>query len=76
MRRVDENIDFLVEEIIGQTLGTAETAEAHRNRRQCRSRRAACERERDREIGPRGEAFGKLPRLRGAAQDEDSHVAC
>jgi hypothetical protein len=75
MRSIDENIDFLVEEIVRQTLGAAKTAYTDRNRRQCRAGGAARERERNRQIGAPGNAFGKLPRLHGAAEDEDSHVA-
>jgi len=76
MRCIDENIDFVVKEIIRQALGAAETADAHRNRLERRCGRAAGERERDRQIGPFGEALGELPRLHGAAENEDSHVAC
>jgi len=76
MRRIDENIDFLVEEIIRQALGAAETADPHRNRLQCGSSRAAREGEGDSQIGPPGQAFGELPRLHSTAENEDSHVAC
>ena len=75
MRCINENIDLLVEEIICQALGAAKTADPHRNRLQRWSARAARERERDRQIGPLGQASGKLPRLRGAAENENSHVA-
>ena len=75
MRRIDENTDLLVDEIIRQTFSTAKTADPQRNGLQHGSSRAARERKRHGKVGPLGQAFGQLPRLRGAAENEDSHVA-
>jgi hypothetical protein len=74
MRRVDESVDSLIAEIIRKAFSAAKAADPHRNRLQCRCRSAAGQRQRDRETSPRGEASGKLPRLRRAAENEDSHV--
>ena len=76
MRRIDKNIYFLVEKVIRQALGATKTADPHWNRLRRRGSGAACERECDREIRPPSEAFSELPRLRSAAENEDSHVAC
>ena len=52
----------------------AKAADSHRNGLRCRLGGAPGERERYVETGPRREAPGKLPRLRRAAENEDSHV--
>jgi len=76
MGRIDEHIDFLVNEIIRQAFGAAETADPHRNRLQRRSSRAARERQRHCQVDPLGQPFGEPTRFRGAAENEDSHAAC
>jgi hypothetical protein len=77
MRRVNENVDARGGEMVREPLRAAESAEAHRHGLPRRCRGAAGERQRDRKIGTVGEALGKLPRLRGAAQYEDAcHGAC
>lgn len=76
MRRIDQNIDPLVGEIIHQTFSTAKTTDPHRHGLQRWSSRAAGERKHHGKVGPLGQAFGQLPCLRGAAENEDSHVAC
>jgi len=76
MRRVDQEVDRLRAEPSGEARRAAKTADPHRNRLRRRRGRAAGERQRHREVGAGCQALGELPRLRGAAENEDAlHVA-
>jgi len=77
MRRIDENIDARGGEMVREPVGAAEAAAAHRDRLRRWRRGAAGKRQRHHKVAAVGEAGGKLPRLRGAAQYEDAcHGAC
>ena len=75
MRRIDENVDLLFAEIIREALRAPEAADPHRNGLPHRRGRAAREREHHRQVGAPGEPLRQLARFRGAAQNEDAHVA-
>ena len=76
MGSVDEDVDAFGREIVGKPLGAAEPAGPHRHGLSRRRGGAACERDRDGQVGAIGEAFRKPSRLRRATEDEDaSHVA-
>jgi len=72
MRRIDQEVDRFGAEPSGEADGAAETADAYQNRLRRRRRGAPGERQRHREIGARRQALGELPRLRGAAENEDA----
>ena len=74
--RIDENIDFMVDEMICQAFNTTKTAYPHRNRLHRGSSCATRERKHHGQVSPRDQPFGELARFRGAAENEDSHVAC
>ena len=76
MRGIDQRVDALPAEIIGQARGTAETADANRHGMRHRRSRAAGERQRHVEAAALGEAFAEQASFRGAAENEDaSHVS-
>jgi len=75
MRRIDESIDFLVRKIIREAFSAPEAADPHRHGLLRRRGRAAGEREHHRKAGAAGEPLRQLARFRGAAQNEDAHVA-
>ncbi len=72
MRGVDQRIDPLAIEIIGKPGHAAEAAAADRHRLRHGRSGTAGERQRNVEIGARGEAFGQEPRFRRAAENEDA----
>ena len=71
MRRVDQRIDALAAQIIGQAGGAAKSAAADRHGLTRRRRGAAGKRGRDIEIAAPGEALGQRARFRSAAENED-----
>lgn len=75
MRRVDENIDFLVDEIVGEASSATKSANPHRNGLRRRRGGAAREREHHSEVRTRGQPLGELTRFRDTAENEDSHVS-
>jgi len=77
VRRVDESVDALVDEISRKAVRPAEAADSHR-RGLCGGRCGAPgERDRYGEIGASGETFRQPSRFRRAAENEDaSHVGC
>jgi hypothetical protein len=75
MCRVDESIDLLAREMIRETIRATEASDPHRNGLRGARGRAARERQRHRKVRPRGQAFAEPSCLRGAAENEDSHVA-
>jgi hypothetical protein len=76
MCRIDQDIDILPREMIRQAFRTAEAADPYRDRMGCRRGGAARERKRHDQIAAIRQALRELPRLRGAAEDEDAfHVA-
>ena len=77
MRRIDEGVDALVDEISRKAFDPAEAADSHR--RGLRGGRCGAPGERDRhgEIGASGETFRQVSGFRRAAENEDaSHVGC
>ena len=72
MRSVDQRVDTLLDEIIGQPFGAAKAADADRHGVRNRRGRAAGERERHIEVGTLGEAFAQQASFSGAAEDEDA----
>lgn len=76
MGRVDQRIDPLRQQIFGQSFDTAESTDPHRCRLRRRGRCPARERERHNKIRPAGQSPRQRPRLRRAAKNEDTHVAC
>ena len=75
MGRVDQRVDALLQEIIREPLRAAEAAAPHRYWQRRGSGRPARERERYAKIAAAGEALSETPRLRGAAENEDTHGA-
>ena len=76
MRGINQRIDAPGDQMPGKALGAAEAADPDRHRLRRRDGRAARERERHRELAAPGKPRREVPRLRGAAEDEDaSHVA-
>jgi hypothetical protein len=71
MRCVDQQRDTLRFEMARQPLRAAEPADAHRHRLLHRCLRAPRQRQHDLAIAARRQPSGKLPRLAGAAQDQD-----
>jgi len=72
---VDQRINALGGEMIGQTLGPAKSAHADRYSVCNRRGRAASERQHHVKAGPLSETFRQLPRFRRAAEDENfSHA--
>jgi len=77
VRRVDESVDALIDEISREALGPAEAADAHPRGLRGGRRGTPGERDRYGEIGTSGETFREPSRFRSAAEDEDaSHVGC
>ena len=77
MRRVDESVDALVDQISRKAFGSAEAADSHRCSLRGGRRGATGERDRYGEIGASGETFRQPSRFRRAAENEDaSHVGC
>ena len=72
---IDESIYFLFREIVREAFGSAKASDAHRNGLLRRRGGAAREREHHRKVGAPGEPLRQLARFRGAAQNEDAHVA-
>ena len=68
---VDQHVDLFRNEIGRQAFGAAKATDPHRNRLGGRMGGAAGQRKRYLEIGPVRETPGQLPRLAGAAQDEN-----
>ena len=66
--------EHVLAQIFGHRLGAAETADAHRHRMRHRRAGAAGERKPHVEIAARREPLGQLPRLGGAAQNENAHA--
>ena len=71
MRGVDQHVDVLAYQIIGQPGGAAEAAAAHRHGLARRRDRPPGERERDIEIGPAGKPLRQQARFGGAAKNKD-----
>ena len=71
MGRVDQHVDVLVGEIGREPIGAAEAADPDRNRLGGRAGRAARQRKRYLEIATVRQTPGQLPRLAGAAEDEN-----
>ena len=76
MGRVDQRIDTLVRQIVGEPFGAAETADAHRHRLRGGRRGAARQRQRHGKLGAPGQPFRQPARFRRAAENEDTHGAC
>ena len=75
MGRVDQGVDTLRDEIIGEPRGAAKATDANWYGMRHRRSRAAGERQRDIEAAALGEAFAQQTTLRCAAENEDaSHV--
>ena len=72
MRGVDQSVDALRDEIVGQARGAAKAADANRHGMRDRRSGAAGERQRHVEIAALGEAFAEQARFRGAAENEDA----
>ena len=64
MRRINQAVDALCLEIVGEPLGAAKTADAQRHRMRHRIAGAPGERQRDLEIAAGRESLGRAPRLR------------
>ena len=71
VRGVDQRVDTLRDEVIGQSPRAAKTADADRHGVGDRRGRAAGERQRHVKAGAPSEPFRQLPRFRRAAEDED-----
>lgn len=75
MGGVDQHIDALRDEVVHQTVHTAKAADSYLHRLGCGLGGAAGERNRYLEAGLAREFPGQLPRLTGAAEDENiEHV--
>ncbi len=72
MGGVDQGVDSLRNEIVGEARCAAKTADADWHGVRNRRRGAAGERQRHVEIAAPGEAFAKEARFRGAAENEDA----
>ncbi len=72
MGGVDQRLEPLRHQMSAQSLRAAEAAHTHRHRLRSRMGGAARERQGHREIVAAGEALPQLPRLRGAAQNDDA----
>ena len=72
MRGIDQHIDTLCDEIIGEANRAAKAADANRYRVRYRRSRAAGERQRHVEVAALGETFAQHAGFRGAAENEDA----
>ena len=72
MRGVDQGVDTLRGEIIGEAGGAAKAADADRHGVRNRRSGAAGERQRHVEIAAFGEPFAEQARFGGAAENEDA----
>ena len=72
MRGVDQGVDTLRGEIIGEARGAAKAADADRHGVRNRRGGAAGKRQRHVEIAAFGEPFAEQARFRGAAENEDA----
>jgi hypothetical protein len=70
---VNERIDAFSREIVRKAVGAPEATDTHRHRLRRRRGGAAGKRQRHREIGAAGKAFGKASGFRRAAENEDAH---
>jgi hypothetical protein len=75
MGGVDQHVDAVAYQIIGQTSDAAEAAAAHRHSLARRRERPPSERERRVEISPAGEPLGQQARFGGATKNEDARHA-
>ena len=73
--RIDQDIDVVIGEVAGETVGAAEAAAPHRDRLACRRGGTAGQRQRDGKVRPAGQAAGQFARFRGAAENENAHAA-
>jgi G3E family GTPase len=73
MRRVDHRLDALLVEIVGEPLGAAEAADAHRNRRGGGVRCAAGERQRGLDIAALRQPSRQRAGFAGSAKQEQPH---
>ena len=71
MGGIDQRVDALFEQIIGEAAGAAEAANPHRHGMRNRHRGAAGKRQRDAEIAALREPLAKQAGFRGAAENED-----
>ena len=72
MRGIDQHIDALGREVLGQPLAAAKTTDPDRHALRRRCRGTARERERHRDVLATRELLGKLTRLGRAAEDKDT----
>jgi len=72
MRRINQCVDVLLEEVIGKTASTAEPADANRYGLRHGRSRPSGERQRDVETAAFGEAFAEQAPFRCATEDEDT----
>ena len=76
MRRVDQDVDALADEVVRKPCGAAEAAAANRHALARGRSGAAGQRKRDIKVAAPSQAFGQQPRFRGAAKNEDAwHAA-
>ena len=72
---VDQQIDGLILQVTGETLGAAEAAGANRNRLRSRIGGSACQRQDDIEIGARRQRLCQPAGFRRATQDQNAGSA-
>jgi len=76
MRGIDQRVDALAHQIVGEAGGAAIPAAAHRHRLAGRRDGAAGKRQRDLKVGAACQPLREHSRFRGAAENEDAwHVA-
>ncbi len=76
MGRVDQNIDALPHQMIGESRGTAEATDPDRDRLRCGQNGAAGKRKRDVEVAALGQSARQDLCLRRTAKDQDArHVS-